>query len=327
MASSSVSRPRLSAILARGNCHERVSDWIQGVPESSMEMKSTTPRPLVFVLMPFSPDFDDVYKLGIKPACERAGALAERVDEQIFSESILDRIYTQISKADVIVADMTGRNPNVFYETGYAHALGKNVVLLTQTAEDIPFDLKHYPHIIYQGRIADLSEELENRVRWAIENPRGVEEHSELDLEFFHDSVAIKSGSVIEYYADYEIGAWNKFRLDVHNPARRRLRSASFQLGIVTSRIIGDLRIRRRSVTRVKLENKEYLHLPQATFKILPGAWQSISLEFRARGRFEPGMDLPIVLRVFSEAGFRDHAFVIRMAELTIDSDSSLDLT
>ena len=55
-------------------------------------MDSTAPKPFVFVLMPFSEDFDDIYKLGIKAACENAGAYAERVDEQIFEESILDRI-------------------------------------------------------------------------------------------------------------------------------------------------------------------------------------------------------------------------------------------
>ena len=44
---------------------------------------------------------------------------------------------------------MTGMNPNVFYEVGYAHALNKRVILLTETAEDIPFDLKHTPHVVY----------------------------------------------------------------------------------------------------------------------------------------------------------------------------------
>ncbi len=51
---------------------------------------------------------------------------------------------------------MTGRNPNVFYEVGYAHALGKIVLLLTQNAEDIPFDLKHRPHTVYAGKIETL---------------------------------------------------------------------------------------------------------------------------------------------------------------------------
>jgi len=58
--------------------------------------------------------FDDIYKFGIKGAAQDAGAYAERIDEQIFTEGILDRVFNQINKADVIVADMTGRNANVF---------------------------------------------------------------------------------------------------------------------------------------------------------------------------------------------------------------------
>ena len=137
----------------------------------SNEVISTIPKPFVFVLMPFDTIFADTYALGIRPACESAGAYCERVDEQIFHESILQRIYNQISKADVIVADLTARNPNVFYETGYAHALGKQVVLLTQNENDIPFDLKHYPHIIYSGSIVKLRQELERRIRWCLEQP------------------------------------------------------------------------------------------------------------------------------------------------------------
>jgi len=131
-------------------------------------MQDTRPKPFVFVLMPFSDEFGDVYQLGIKPACEAVGAYAERVDEQIFAGSIIQRVYNQISRADVVVADMTGRNPNVFYEVGYAHALGKAVVLLAQEADDIPFDLKDYPHIVYRRRISDLIPELEKRVRWCL---------------------------------------------------------------------------------------------------------------------------------------------------------------
>jgi len=113
-------------------------------------------KPFVFVLMPFQKEFNDVYGLGIKQACKDSGAYCERVDEQQFEESILERIYNQIAKADIIISDMTGKNPNVFYETGYAHALNKKVILLTQKAEDIPFDLKHYPHIVYEGEIVEL---------------------------------------------------------------------------------------------------------------------------------------------------------------------------
>src|SRR5437868_2856381 len=93
---------------------------------------TTAPKPFVFVLMPFAEEFNDIYKFGIKGAAEDTGAYAERVDEQIFTEGFLPRIYNQISKADVIVADMTNRNPNVFYEVGYAHALGKIVFITNQ---------------------------------------------------------------------------------------------------------------------------------------------------------------------------------------------------
>lgn len=130
--------------------------------------KSTLPKPYVFVLMPFDEQFNDIYKFGIKGAVEDVGAYAERLDEQIFVEGMLDRIFNQISKADVIVADMTGRNPNVFYEVGYAHALGKIVLLLTKNAEDIPFDFKHRQYTVYGGSIDVLKRELSERLRWAI---------------------------------------------------------------------------------------------------------------------------------------------------------------
>src|SRR5258705_1107495 len=132
---------------------------------------STLPKPFVFVLMPIKPEFNDIYKFGIKGAADDVGAYAERLDEQIFTEGMLDRIFNQISKADVVVADMSGRNPNVFYEVGYAHALGKIVLLQTQTADDIPFDLKHRQHTVYTG-IEDLRKALVPRLEWAIAESR-----------------------------------------------------------------------------------------------------------------------------------------------------------
>lgn len=120
-----------------------------------------------FVLMPFDPSFDDIYKLGIKETAEKLGIRAERVDEQIFhKENILERIYGQIDAADLIIADLTGRNPNVFYETGYAQAKGKLCLLLTSRADDIPFDLKHHRHLIYGDSIQNLRQALEKDLDW-----------------------------------------------------------------------------------------------------------------------------------------------------------------
>jgi hypothetical protein len=114
-----------------------------------------------FVLMPFESRFDDVYRLGIKAAVEELGMIATRVDEQVFhKEGILERIYNQIDACDFIIADMTGRNRNVFYEVGYAHAKQKTSILLTSDAADIPFDLKHQRHIVYDNSIVALKRKL-----------------------------------------------------------------------------------------------------------------------------------------------------------------------
>ena len=130
-----------------------------------------------FVLMPFGAEFDDTYKLGIKEIATSLDVVAERVDEQSFSETILERIYRQIESADFIIADMTGRNPNVFYEVGYAHAKKKPVILITREANDIPFDLKHHRHLIYGDKITGLREMLGADITWIkaeIEKSRAV---------------------------------------------------------------------------------------------------------------------------------------------------------
>jgi len=129
-------------------------------------------KPFVFVVMSFAAEFADVYELGIKPACEAAGADCARVDEQIFLESILHRIYGEIERADIVIAEMTGRNPNVFYEVGYAHGLGKPVVLVTKSADDIPFDLRHYPHVVYADSITNLKRELQKRMAVLVADPK-----------------------------------------------------------------------------------------------------------------------------------------------------------
>lgn len=146
-------------------------------------------KPFVFVIMPFSLPFREVYDLAIKPACAGAGAECSRVDEQIFLSSILERIYSEIARADLIVAEMSGRRENVFYEAGYAHGLGKRVILTTQNSEDIPFDLMHFPHIVYGGDLTRLKTELQQKLRYLIDNPKeggkpGARGEASLDSEF-----------------------------------------------------------------------------------------------------------------------------------------------
>jgi nucleoside 2-deoxyribosyltransferase/putative methionine-R-sulfoxide reductase with GAF domain len=128
------------------------------------ELLFATNAPYTFVLMPFSDEFRDVYEFGIKSVATSLGIRCERVDEIQFNDSILEQVRKGIQSADIVIADMSGRNPNVFYEVGYAHALQKQVILLTQQVPDIPFDLKTHNHIVYEGRIARLKELLTKRL-------------------------------------------------------------------------------------------------------------------------------------------------------------------
>jgi hypothetical protein len=185
-------------------------------------VETTQPKPFVFVLMPFSNDFEDIYEVGIKPACIEAGSYCERVDEQIFDGSILDRVYNQINKADLLVADMTDRNPNVFYEVGYAHALGKRVILLTQRVEDIPFDLRPYPHIVYGDSITTLKAELVKRVSWFLQEgltrASTTDDHSQ--FAYYLEGQRITEGARIKIAeSSGHEGNWNDqfvFAVDLH---------------------------------------------------------------------------------------------------------------
>lgn len=71
-------------------------------------------KKFVFVIMPFKNEFNDIYQLGIKSACCEADCYCERVDEQVYDGSMIERIYNQIRCADFIIADMSEKNPNVF---------------------------------------------------------------------------------------------------------------------------------------------------------------------------------------------------------------------
>lgn len=166
-----------------------------------------------FVLMPFDAKFDDIYKFGIKEPAAELGILAERVDEQIYSEGILDRIYRQIELADVIVADMTGQNPNVFYEVGYAHAKGKLCILLTSSADDIPFDLKHRRHIVYGKSIKTLKERLIEELTWARSEIENVQK-SHIKVKLKSVSGELKKS---RFWADGEV----EFEIDLLNESNK----------------------------------------------------------------------------------------------------------
>ncbi len=129
-----------------------------------------------FVLMPFGVEFNDIYQYGIKKPMMDLGIACERVDEIQYVGGILDQVFRSIETARFVIADMTGRNPNVFYEVGYCHALKKDVILCTQSANDIPFDLRGFNHIIYEGKIGTLEKALRDRIIGLLRQQSNPEE-------------------------------------------------------------------------------------------------------------------------------------------------------
>ncbi|MEN3335025.1 MAG: hypothetical protein V7641_4390 [Blastocatellia bacterium] len=122
----------------------------------------------VFVLMPYRALWSkNIWESWIKPICAICGMEPIRADN-LYGRVIMEDIWEGICSARIIIADITGRNPNVFYELGIAHTLGKEVILLTQKIEDIPFDLMGFRHIQYEDN-KDGYKTLEKELRGAID--------------------------------------------------------------------------------------------------------------------------------------------------------------
>jgi hypothetical protein len=264
-------------------------------------LADTAPKPFVFVLMPFDAAFNDVYRLGIKPAAEGAGAYCERIDEQIFAESILARIYNQIAKADLIVADMTGRNPNVFYEVGYAHALGKTVILLTKNAADIPFDLKHYPHIIYADSIAGMKDNLAKRIAYHLANPEKKEELAPTQLDFTISGTKLDAGVCIDVPIESGETAF-ELKIGVHNPSDTVVKWDDRVIGLILPKNYVPSHINVAEATQ--LPDGRMLHNLGTVYNLLPHAWHTLSLNLSmGPGTAILARGVPAELTVFSPAG------------------------
>jgi hypothetical protein len=121
---------------------------------------------LVAVMMPFA-GYDKVHE-AIKKACADAGFKCLRADDIWEDSTIVQDIFSLIYRSHIVVSDFSQRNPNVLYETGIAHCLGRTVVPITRDLEDIPSDLRHHRACVYLPNnegLRNLQKELGNRLR------------------------------------------------------------------------------------------------------------------------------------------------------------------
>jgi hypothetical protein len=103
---------------------------------------------LVSAMMPFHPSFDRVYA-ALKEVTEQSKLRCRRADDIWENPAVMQDVVNLIDRSQVVIADCTGRNPNVFYEIGIAHTLGREVILITQNEADVPFDLRHLRYVKY----------------------------------------------------------------------------------------------------------------------------------------------------------------------------------
>lgn len=102
-----------------------------------------------FVMMPFADPFDIYYERLYRPAIEAADLEPARADDLFRPSAIVSDLWSMIREAKVLLAEMTTKNANVFYELGLAHAIGKPVILIAETMNDVPFDLRQLRVLLY----------------------------------------------------------------------------------------------------------------------------------------------------------------------------------
>lgn len=110
---------------------------------------------LVSVMMPFSGAFTAVNE-AIKTACADLDLECLRADDIWEHSTVIQDVYSLIYRSKIVVCDFSGKNPNVFYEAGIAHSLGREVIPIVQHPDDIPFDLKHHRYIPYLNNVEGL---------------------------------------------------------------------------------------------------------------------------------------------------------------------------
>jgi len=132
-------------ILAEPRMRESVVESLRSAGNSSAN------KPYVFVAMPFADSMEDVFHYGIQNAVNGAGYLCERADQSSFTGDVIEWVKKRIASANLVVADLSSANPNVYLEVGYAWGCGKPTILIVRETEDLKFDVRGQRCLIYKS--------------------------------------------------------------------------------------------------------------------------------------------------------------------------------
>lgn len=129
-------------------------------------------KPVVFVLTDIGKESDQRYREAIEPACNAAGARCVRAAELVFHGQVIQEIYSQIARSDAVIADVAQAPPNVWYELGLAHSLGKSTLLVAQDRNRIPFDLSSFRVLFLSDDVSHFKSELTTALVSLLEQPK-----------------------------------------------------------------------------------------------------------------------------------------------------------
>lgn len=126
------------------------------------------PAEFVFSIMPFGGYFNQYYEEIYCPAIKEAGLDYKRADDLYRPSTIVHDIWRYTKECRLVLADLTGKNPNVLYELGLAHAIAKPGIIITENLEDIPFDLRALRIIEYDKNAHNWGELLKSKITKSI---------------------------------------------------------------------------------------------------------------------------------------------------------------
>lgn len=147
-----------------------------------------------FIIMPFGEGFDEVFNELIAPPLREHGYEVNRADLSADQGQILRDIISMLKESDIVIADLTGLNPNVMYELGLAHAMFLNTILITRDISELPFDLRPYRAFEYSTSFTEAPKLLAKIRDMAIKAGQGQIKFSNPVIDFAPDLQMISSG-------------------------------------------------------------------------------------------------------------------------------------
>ncbi len=136
-----------------------LEDALTNAPSPTVfKLPPSRPEPgRIAVMMPFDASFDAVWRT-LKDLAAQGVWTCQRADDIWEDNVVINDVVSLIARSRVVICDLTNRNSNVFYEAGIAHTLGREVIIITQTQQDVPFDLRHYRHVRYLANAEGLGQ-------------------------------------------------------------------------------------------------------------------------------------------------------------------------